>query len=60
MSASNIQILLTSGKSSHSLSKFTQTITSIFHSLNSFKISSLSKVSTSLCKYFTFTQFSNK
>ncbi|MDF1682970.1 MAG: hypothetical protein P1U46_04650, partial [Patescibacteria group bacterium] len=60
LSASSIHILLTSGKSRPSLSRFTHTITSILPSLSSLSISSLSIVSISLCKYFTFTQFSSK
>gem|GEM_PF-1055299 len=58
LSASIMAILETSGRSSHSLKRFTHTITSIFHSLSSLSISNLSSVSTSLCKYFTFTPFS--
>jgi len=52
LSASNIEIKETSGKSNHSLNRFIHTTTSIFQRRKSLSISILSKVVISLCKYF--------
>ena len=55
LSASKIITKDTSGKSKPSLNKFTPTNTSKIPVLNSFKISTLSIVSISLCIYLDFT-----